>query len=55
MKYVYKQTGVVVESSIMLDSSLYAPYEEKASADAEKAEKTLKPAKTAKAAKKTGK
>ena len=29
MKYLYKQTGVVVESSIPLDSSIFAPVEKK--------------------------
>lgn len=29
MQYVYKQTGVIVESSLPLDSALYAPVEEK--------------------------
>lgn len=29
MKYLYKQTGVVVESSIPLDSSIFVPVEAK--------------------------
>lgn len=29
MKYLYKQTGMVVESSVVLDSLLFKPVEEK--------------------------
>lgn len=28
MKYLYKQTGVIVESDRALDSALFAPYKE---------------------------
>lgn len=34
MKYLYKETGVIVESSIPLDSSLFTPMKEKAERDA---------------------
>lgn len=35
MRYLYKQTGVVVESGTALDSAVFAPVEKKA-AEAEK-------------------
>ena len=35
MRYLYKQTGVIVESGAALDSTIFAPVEEKA-AEAEK-------------------
>ena len=33
MKYLYKQTGMVVESSVALDSLLFEPIEEKTEPD----------------------
>lgn len=39
MKYLYKQTGTIVESGIPLDSIIFSPYEEQK----ETAEKEEKP------------
>lgn len=47
MKYLYKQTGTIVESSIPLDSIIFSPYTEKEeTATAEKAEKPARKAAT---------
>lgn len=40
MRYLYKQTGVVVESSSELDSTLFSPIEEKAAVTKEKPAET---------------
>lgn len=41
MKYLYKQTGVIVESGISLDSSLFAPMNDEPKDEA-KAEEPVK-------------
>lgn len=42
MKYLYKQTGLVVESSVMLDSLLFELVEEKTEAAVQKETEPVK-------------
>lgn len=53
MKYLYKQTGVVVESSVELDSAIFTPLKENNETAEVKAEETPKKEAPKAAARKT--